>query len=222
MDLDNVFGNVANAQDLGGFTRRLPIGQHTVLLTKFNVKESAKGNGKIVEADFHVLESNSAIPNETRGWAWFIGMQGWAGKYEASRLKEFIETLAAGIGDTRGVQAVGADLAGPGQAGRGLMLKCVVSPQENTNGSPKVGKDGRTYTEIRWVSVTQGLEDIKKARALLDSAPAPAAPAPAPAQAAQQQTQAAAQPEPKQDQPGLTAQAGGGGLTALLGSLSTK
>lgn len=216
--LDSVFGSVEKAKALGGFTARLGIGSHTVLLKRFNVKESAKGKGKIVEADFAIVESNTHGAGETKGWAWFIGAPGWAGTYEESRLKNFLENVATCIGDTSPISAIGAGLAGPAQLGRGLMLKCVVSAQTNRDGSPKTSAKGETYTQIEWIPVSQGLEDIQKARAVLDSAPAPvqAAPAAAPAiqQAVTQQVQQVTPPA-AQNPPATT----GGGMSSLLASL---
>lgn len=203
---DNVFAGLDSAKALGGFTSRLGVGNHTVLLKRLNVKDSAKGKGKIVEADFYVVESNTHSPQETRGWAWFIGMPGFAGDYEASRLKLFFETVGRCIGDTRPASAIGPDLAGPGQAGRGLMLKAIISHQTNKDGSVKAGKDGVPYTQITWEPVTQGLEDIKKHREILDGQPQVAATT----QATVAQTTMAAQ----------TNTAGAGqGVSSLLASL---
>ncbi len=204
--LVNAFMGAENAKALGGFTSRLGIGSHTLLLKRFNVKESAKGKGKIVEADFHVLETNNGQPNETKGWAWFIGAPGWAGTYEESRLKTFLETVAKCIGDTSPISHVGASLAGPGQAGRGLAIKCVVSAQTNRDGSPKMNPKGEIYTQIDWVPVTQGLEEISQARALLDGA------APAAATVAQQVAQVAQTPAPTQAAPASN-------MSSLLGAL---
>lgn len=188
--LESVFGNIENAKALGGFTSRLGIGSHTLLMKRFNVKESAKGKGKIVESDYLVLETTGGQPNETKGWAWFIGAPGWAGSYEESRLKSFLEVVAKSIGDTSPVAKIGAGLAGPAQLGRGMMFKCIVSAQTNRDGSPKQSPKGETYTEIEWVPVPQSLEDIQRGRAHLDQT----APAVAVAPAVQQQAQPATLP----------------------------
>lgn len=207
---DNVFAGLDNAKALGGFTSRLGVGNHTVLLKRLNVKDSAKGKGKIVEADLYVVESNTHAQGETRGWAWFIGMPGFAGDYEASRLKAFFETVGRCIGDTRPASAIGPDLAGPGQAGRGIMLKAIISHQTNKDGSVKAGKDGVAYTQITWEHVNQGLEDIKKHREILDGMPTVAAPA---AQATVAQTTIAAQTATS------AAASTGQGVSSLLASL---
>ncbi len=203
---DNVFAGLDNAKQLGGFTSRLGVGTHTVLLKRLNVKDSAKGKGKIVEADFYVVESNSHAPSETRGWAWFIGMPGFAGDYEASRLKFFFETVGQCIGDTRPASQIGPDLAGPGQAGRGLMLRAIISHQTNKDGSPKAGKDGIAYTQITWEPVKQGLEDIKKHREILDGQP----------QVAQEPV---VQQTVAQTAPAVTTAGAGQGVSSLLASL---
>ncbi len=87
MDLTSVFRGTENAKAIGGFTSRLGVGSHTLLLKRFVVKESQQNKGKIVEADFQVLESSTIPAGETKGWAWFIGAPGWAGTYEEARLK---------------------------------------------------------------------------------------------------------------------------------------
>src|SRR3990167_8162031 len=92
--LTNAFLGAENAKALNSFTPNFINGEHTVLLKRFNVKESAKGKGKIVEADFVILESNTDTPKTTRGWPWFIGAPGWQGTYAESRLKEFLECVA--------------------------------------------------------------------------------------------------------------------------------
>lgn len=174
MDYTSVFKGAENAKALGGFASRLPIGEHTVLLTRFGVKESAKGKGRHVEADFEVVESSTLRVGESRGWAWFISNPGFSGQYEESRLKDFIETIATSIGDTSAISAIGAALAGPQQAGVGLKLRASVKSQTDSAGNPKIGPKGTAYTEIKWLPVTQGPEDIAAARVYLEKSSAPA------------------------------------------------
>lgn len=170
-DYTSLFKKAANAKALGGFASRLPIGSHTVLMKRFNVKDSAQNKGRIVEADFLVIEStdDSVMKTPTKGWAWFPDSAGWAGQYEESRLKSFIETVGACIGDDSGVEALGGALAHENQLGRGMMLKCVISPQTDRAGVSKKNAKGETYVNIEWQPVTQTLEDIQKARATLDA-----------------------------------------------------
>jgi hypothetical protein len=209
-DLTSVFSGVENAKELGGFTSRMGIGSHTLLLKRFQVKESQKGKGKIVEADFLVLESSTTPAGETKGWAWFIGAPGWAGTYEESRLKAFAGVVGASIGDTSPVSAILGAMAGPSQVGAGMMFKCVVSAQTNRDGSPKQSPKGETYTQIEWAAVPQTLEDIQRGRAHLGTETV-ATPAPAPAPVAQQ-----AAPAPA---PAPAAVAGNNSMSALLGAL---
>ena len=165
----SVFSGVENAKSIGGFTGRLGIGEHTLTLTRFAVKESQKDKTKILEADFRVVDSTSHNPRESRGWAWFIQAKGFAGSYEEARAKAFLEAVAKCIGDTSGIAAIGSALAGPAQPGRGLKIRCVVSPQTNRDGSPKLSPKGDVYTNIEWLPVIQTLDDIQAARAELDS-----------------------------------------------------
>jgi hypothetical protein len=202
--LVDAFKGAENAKALGGFTPPFGNGEHTVLLKRFQVKESAKGKGKIVEADFLILESTTEAAGTTKGWPWFIGAPGWQGSYAESRLKEFLEGVAVSIGDTSPISHIGASLAGPAQAGRGLMMKVSVF-----DGKPKKAPATGYYQEIKWHPVAQGLEDIQKARALLDADGSAAAPAPMPVQAAPAPV---AQAQPVQ-------QAAASNMSALLGAL---
>jgi hypothetical protein len=196
--LVNAFLGAENAKALNSFAPNLINGEHTVLIKRFNVKESAKGKGKIVEADFVVLESttDTGLP-VTRGWPWFIGAPGWQGTYAESRLKEFLTAVGQCIGDTSPISVIGANLAGAAQLGRGIMLKVSVF-----DGKPKKAPATGFYQEIRWTPVTQTLEDIQKARAMLDGGEPAATQAPAPA------------PAPVQP-----AAAPAGNMSALLGAL---
>lgn len=184
-EFDSVFGGVENAKAIGGFASRLGIGMHRLALKRYQVKKSSKGMGNILEADFVVLDSKGANPHEvgeTRGWAWFINASGWAGAYEEARAKDFIQTVAACIDDTRPVRAIGGDLAGPAQAGRGLVIEVEISPQTGKDGAPKKNAKGETYTNATWKPVKQSLADIGAGRRTLDEMDAGEKPAPAPSQ----------------------------------------
>lgn len=167
-EYDNIFGSIARSKPINNFAARLGLGKHRLALKAFRVKQSQKGQGPILEADFVVLESNTHQPGETRGWAWFIGAQGWAGTYEEARAKEFIGTVGACIGDTRDVQAIGSDLADKSQPGKGITVDCEISPQTNRDGSPKTNAKGETYTNATWASVKQDGAQVAATRATLD------------------------------------------------------
>jgi hypothetical protein len=201
MDLDSVFSGVQNAKELSGFAPKLKNGTHTVVLTRFNVKESQKDRSKIAEADFQILESDTETVNAVRGWPWFIGGRGFAGEYAMSRLKDFIEAVQQCIGDTGAIKDTGALLAGPGQAGKGIVLKVSVY-------DGKKMKDGNGfYQELKWTPIPQTLEDIKVQRAKLESQAAVTA-----AAATTQSVAQTAQP----------AQTATGGASQLLASLGRK
>ncbi len=163
-DLDNLFGTIARAKPISGFAPRLGIGNHLLALKRFQPKNSQQGMGKILEADFMVVESSVYEPGELRGWAWFIDSAGWAGAYEQARAREFLETVAKCIDDDRPTEQIGSDLAGEGQAGKGLQIRVSIVAQTNKDGSAKLGKQGETYTRATWSPVQQGLDDIKAMR----------------------------------------------------------
>lgn len=167
-EYDNIFGSIARSKPINNFASRLGLGKHRLALKAFRVKQSQKGQGPILEADFVILESTSHQPGETRGWAWFIGAQGWAGTYEEARAKEFIATVGACIGDTRDVQAIGSDLADKSQPGKGITLDAEISPQTNRDGSPKTNAKGETYTNATWTAVQQDGAQVASTRATLD------------------------------------------------------
>lgn len=167
-EYDNIFGSIARSKPINNFASRLGLGKHRVALKAFRVKQSQKGQGPILEADFTILESTTHQPGETRGWAWFISAQGWAGTYEEARAKEFIGTVGACVGDTRDVQAVGSDLADKAQPGRGITLDVEISPQTNRDGSPKQNAKGETYTNATWMAVKQDGAQIASTRTTLD------------------------------------------------------
>lgn len=202
-DLTSLFSGIDNAKALGGFTPNLELGNHTVVLKRFNVKTSQKDGTKIAEADFGILESDTDTVNATKGWPWFIGATGFQGEYAKSRLKDFAEAVQKCIGDSSAPSATIAALADARQAGRGLVLKCHVF-----NGKPR--KDGNGfYQEVKWYPITQTLEEMAAMRAKLDGA---GTAAPAVTQTVQQ-TVAPVQTTPA---------AGVAGMSGLLANLGKK
>lgn len=190
--LKRVFGKVGKAKPVGGgnYAPKLDLGKHRVLLKSYGAKNSKKPGMEdqtIVEAEFVVMTSPVHKEGETRGWAWFIDEPGWSGAYNQDYCKKFLKIAGQCIGDHRDTEEIGADLAGPGQKGRGLMLEAVVSHQvDRKTGKVKTGPKGDPYMEINWIAVPQSLEDVAKARAVLDEmdgvkeeAPPPPPPPPA-------------------------------------------
>jgi hypothetical protein len=180
-DYSNVFAGIAKAKAMGGggYAERLGIGKHRVALKSFKVKESSKGAGQpFLEAEFVVLESTSHRAGEVRGWVWFINAKGdWAPAYEQDRAKKFLEAVGACVGDDSPVEVIGGNLAGPNQAGKGLILEVSVSPQTGKNAG-KTNSRGEPYTNIYWYPVEQSLEDLARQREEIDSMEGASAPAP--------------------------------------------
>lgn len=176
-DYSNIFRGIASAKSMGGgYAERLGIGTHKVALKSYKVKDSTKGMGQFLEAEFVVLESTTHKAGESRGWVWFINAKDWSGAYEQDRAKKFLEAVGACVGDDSPVEVIGANLAGPDQAGKGLVLEVTVAPQGGKNAG-KTNSKGELYTNIYWRPVSQTLEDLASQRAEIESMETPA-PAP--------------------------------------------
>jgi hypothetical protein len=176
----NVFSSIARAKSMGGggYAERLGIGTHRVALKSYKVKDSNKGMGQFLEAEFVIINSNTHQAGETRGWVWFINAPGqFSAAYEQDRAKKFLEAVAASVGDNSPVDEIGGNLAGPNQAGKGLMLDVTVAPQGGKNAG-KTNAKGELYTNIYWKPIEQTLEQLASQReeieSLESSAPAPA------------------------------------------------
>lgn len=170
-DYSNIFTGIAKSKSMGGggYAQRLGLGNHRVALKSYKVKESSKGGGQFLEAEFVVLSSSSHEAGETRGWVWFINAAGpWAPAYEQDRAKKFLEAVAACVGDDSPVEVVGGNLAGPSQAGKGLILDVTISPQTGKNAG-KLNAKGEPYTNIYWKPVAQTLEDLARQREEIES-----------------------------------------------------
>lgn len=180
-DYSNIFKGIASAKSMGGgYADRLGLGNHKVALKSFKVKDSTKGQGQFLEAEFVILESTTIPAGQTRGWAWFINADGWSKAYEQDRAKKFLEAVGACVGDDSPVEVIGGNLAGPDQAGKGLILEVSVVPQTGKNAG-KTNAKGEPYTNIYWRPVPQTLEDLASQRVEVESLEA-TTPAPAPVQ----------------------------------------
>jgi hypothetical protein len=170
-DYSNIFTGIAKAKSMGtgGYAERLGIGTHRVALKSYKVKESTKGQGNFLEAEFVVLSSNTHKEGETRGWVWFINAAGpWAPAYEQDRAKKFLEAVGACVGDDSPVEVIGGNLAGPDQAGKGLILEVTISPQGGKNAG-KMNSKGEPYTNIYWKPVPQTLDQLAEQREMIES-----------------------------------------------------
>lgn len=185
-DYSGLWATVGRAKSMGGgYAPKLEIGNHRLALKNLKVKDSTKGLGQYVEAEFVVVESTVHAQGESRGWVWFINASGqFAAAYEQDRLKKFCEAAGACLGDNSPPEVIGAALAGPDQNGMGLIIDCSVQPQTGKNAG-KTNSRGELYTNIYWKPVKQSLEDLAASRAELESmepaAPVVTTPPPAPA-----------------------------------------
>lgn len=176
-DYTSIFGTIGRAKSMGGgFTPRIGIGNHRLALKSYKVRDSVKGQGQFLEAEFVVVESTTHKPGELRGWAWFINASGqWAAAYEQDRAKKFLEAVGACVGDTSSVEVIGANLAGADQAGTGLVIDCTVALQGGKNAG-KTNSKGEPYTNIYWNPVKQTLDELAASRAEVESITPPPAP----------------------------------------------
>ena len=165
-DYSNIFTGIAKAKSMGGggYAERLGIGTHRVALKSYKVKESTKGAGQFLEAEFVILESDTHRAGDTKGWVWFINAAGpWAPAYEQDRAKKFLEAVGACVGDDSPVEVIGGNLAGPNQAGKGLILEVTISPQTGKNAHKRNAR-GEPYTNIYWKPVAQTLDELASQR----------------------------------------------------------
>jgi len=168
MSYDTIFSRIANAKAVSQFAPKLGVGRHRVALKRFNVKESQKGGGPLVEAEFALLD-DSGTPGDTRGWAWFISAKGpFAAQYQEGFLKEFITACGNCIGSKEDIKSLGAALAAPEQHGRGLVLDVEITNSTKNDGSPRTGANGAAFTNARWSAVQMTMEELAKSRARLD------------------------------------------------------
>ncbi len=169
-DYSNIFSGIAKSKSMGGgYAQRLGMGHHRLAIKSYKVKDSTKGTGQFIEAEFVVVQSTTHEQGETRGWVWFINAQGqWGAAYEQDRAKKFLEAVGACVGDDSPVDVIGANLAGPDQAGRGLIIEVDITPQGGKNAG-KLNQRGEPYTNSFWKPVTQSIDDIAASRAELDS-----------------------------------------------------
>lgn len=182
-DYSHIFGKVGSAKSMGGgFAPRLGLGNHRLALKSYKVKESTKGMGQFLEAEFIVVKSTTHNPGETRGWVWFVNAPGaFAAAYEQDRAKKFIEAVGACVGDTSAVEVLGGALAGQDQAGVGILIDVSINPQGGKNAG-KMNARGELYTNAIWAPVTQSLEEVAAQRAEIEGMePAVETPAPTPA-----------------------------------------
>ena len=220
--LNRVFGKVARskAPQTSDYKPKLEIGRHRVLLSKYRAKQSKKPGQEdqtILESEFVVMTSTVHKEGDERGWPWFIDEAGWSGIYNQDNAKQFLKVAGQCIGDDRDTDQIGVDLAGPEQMGRGLMLDVIIKEQLNKKtGEVKRSPDGTAYTEIKWIPVAQTLEDIAKARAVLDEMQGVSAVAAAPVE------EPPPPPPPPAPAPTPTPTVATGGFGGLLGSLKNR
>lgn len=182
-DYSGIFGTIGRAKSMGGgFAPRLGLGKHRLAIKSYKVKDSTKGQGQFLEAEFVVVNSTVHQQGESRGWVWFINAPGpWAPAYEQDRAKKFLEAVGACVGDSSPVEVLGAALAGPDQAGVGIILDVEIVPQGGKNAG-KVNQRGEPYTNAFWTPVKQSLDDVAASRVEIEGMETQA-PAPSPVQA---------------------------------------
>ncbi len=86
---------------------RLPLGNHTLILDQIGLADHER-LGRILEATFLIVSSDTTPANTWCSWVWFIGgdvwidaddggeptlLPNWRGEYERGRAKEFFEAL---------------------------------------------------------------------------------------------------------------------------------
>lgn len=180
--MSNVFKKIGSAKKINDFAPNIGKGRHRVALNSYKVKTSTKDQTEFVESEFVIIESDKEPIGAIRGWPWFINAPSWTGSYAQARGKEFGEAVQVSIGNDQEVGDFCAELAGPDQPGRGIVLDCIVTQVFGKDGrTPRLGANGREVFNIVWAPVDQNGDDIEAMRVHMDGllavVPAPKAPA---------------------------------------------
>jgi len=215
---DDLLNEIDEAKPIGGnYAPRLAVGRHKVALKKIQLKKPERAGGQPrIEAEFIVIESSGSTPHvagETRGWPWFIGLNGDAGQYQKARMGEFTTAVKTSLGDPRPGKEVNADLLSPQQKGKGLVLVCDVTPAMK-DGKPVLSKKGEVVNNISWTPVAQTIEAVVATRRQIEAREAAQATGAQPVAAPVAQTPPPAAPPTPPAQP-AAAPATGGGMGAL-------
>lgn len=171
---EDIFAKFATAKPLTTFGDRIAEGRHVLVLKEYDVRDTT-ARGKVVAADFVVLESDTHKPGTLVGCAWFISDLGWQGERELSRATEFVKALV-GVETAGDASKAANTLRDKKQPGRGVKIIA--------NGIKKTTKKtGNTFVDVAWQHIPgQSGADIKASRAQVESTES-AAPAPTPAPA---------------------------------------
>jgi hypothetical protein len=165
----NLFRQVGSARPPATYTDRLEAGEHKLVLERFEPKVITKKNNTqavIVEADFTILESTTHKTGETRGWSWFPGDEFG---YQDGRVRAFVETAGACVGDATEAAELCEQLSEPSQPGRGIEMMCKVVTVINKDGSARLSSKGEAITNANFYMIQQTLEQVANNRKELDN-----------------------------------------------------
>lgn len=200
---DDLFEQIANRKK-GGRRNSLQVGYHKLVLRTYTVERTRKNNELAgIEATFIVLESTCYKPGDVVGHFWYMGVKDEYG-FGQERAQEFVQGIAACIGDSRDLKSVGCDLYSPQQFGRGVAIVAKVVQAVDKFGNPSLSKAGHAYTDTMWLPLSNDLAQIAATRRDMESMDASLARPAAPVQPGYQQvaapTQGYNQPAPQQYQ----------------------
>lgn len=176
----DIFTRIANAdlsklKDFGG---PIGVGRSLLALKGYGERDTAE-DGKIVAADFVVLESESHRAGEIVGIAWFVNKGSWKGEKELARALKFVRELCGADDSVTSdvIQSTARDLASKEQPGTGMQIESF--------GSKRTSKTtAKEFVEVSFRHVAQDAGTIAATRAKLSGAAPVAVPTPAPAPAA--------------------------------------
>lgn len=153
----------ANAKPINNFASPIGLGKHRVAVKLFRGKEGGKSKEVFVETEVFIMESETEQVGAVRGWPWFINASGWSGDYNASRMQEYLQAVADGVGDDRPLDEIGDELSDEEKnPGFGILVdvEVVTVPDKNDPRKVMTRKNGQPVHNAFWTAVEEQDEAI--------------------------------------------------------------
>lgn len=166
---EDIYARYRTAKPVTGRSARIADGHHTLALIDHELRDT-ENDGKILAADFEVVESTSMQVGTVVGCAWFVTKQpNWLAEKELGRHMVFVNQLQGNDpSDTVAAEKGARSLSHPSQPGRGLLIRCFgnegkpgKTEKENAakEGRPPVG-----FVELTWSHVPGQTPEARNAR----------------------------------------------------------
>lgn len=173
-EFDKLFDDIMHAKPVGNYLPRLPVGRHLLAIKRYNGKNTDRGMGVILEADFVVLQSNTLKPGDLRGNPWFPQAPGEQGNYESARVVEFLAAVGGGVGDPRSTKMIGASLVDGTYVGVQILAEVTAALEKDGVTQKRSKKKNEPMFNISWGSVpNQTQETVSAVRTHIQTIQAP-------------------------------------------------